>query len=124
MNIVLRILRFGLGAGVTALGGYLTKSPAFHRLVHSTNRMIFGLVKKVSENPNVAQQTERLKQTMQNQSAFVKDKANSAPKEAPKAPKAPTPRYAPGEQADWFTRTYQTYKYQYNVWKQSRKSKE
>jgi hypothetical protein len=77
-NIFTRLFRVGLWKGASAFAGYLTQSPTFHRFVHTTNRTIFSLIKRVSEKPEVAEQTERLKQTMQNQSAFVKDKAKAA----------------------------------------------
>lgn len=138
MEFLLRILRMGLMQGASRFGSTLVSSPAFHRLVHSTNKTIFGLLKRVSEKPEVAEQTEKLKQAMQNQSSFVKEKAaggecffcNWLICEATKAANKKTTsqptqksRYAPGERADWFTRTYQTYKYQFDVWRQSRKQK-
>lgn len=77
MELLLRILRLGLTQGAARFGGILVSSPAFHRFVHSTNKSVLSLFKKMTERPEVIEQTERLKQAMQNQSSFVKDKAST-----------------------------------------------
>lgn len=65
----------GIMQGAQRFGGILVSSPTFHRFVHSTNRLFGGALKRASEKPDVWEQTERLKEALQNQSAFVKDKA-------------------------------------------------